>query len=33
LYYKKFVKSLTKQGYNINLYDGCVVIRRPKKSR
>ncbi len=25
LYYKKFVKSLTKQGYNIKLYDGCVA--------
>ncbi len=23
LYYKKFAKSLTKQGYNINPYDGC----------
>jgi hypothetical protein len=25
LYYKKFVKSLTKQGYKIDLYDGCVA--------
>ncbi len=25
LYYKKFVKSLTKQGYNINPYGGCVT--------
>jgi hypothetical protein len=25
LYYKKFMKSLTKQGYKINLYDGCVA--------
>ena len=25
LYYKKFVKSLTKQGYKINPYDGCVA--------
>jgi hypothetical protein len=25
LYYKKFVRSLTKQGYKINTYDGCVV--------
>jgi hypothetical protein len=25
LYYKKFAKSLTKQGYKINPYDGCVV--------
>ncbi len=24
LYYKKFMKSLTKQGYKINLYNGCV---------
>ena len=25
LYYKKFVKSLTKQGYKINPYDGCMT--------
>ncbi len=25
LYYKKFVKSFTKQGYKINLYNGCVA--------
>jgi hypothetical protein len=25
LYYNKFVKSLTKQGYKINLFDGCMV--------
>jgi hypothetical protein len=25
LYYKKFVKSLTKQGYKINPYDGCMA--------
>ena len=25
LYYKKFVKSLTKQGYKINPSNGCVV--------
>jgi hypothetical protein len=25
LYYKKFVKSLMKQGYKINPYDGCVA--------
>ncbi len=25
LYYKKFVKSLTKQGYKINPYNGCVA--------
>ncbi len=25
LYYKKFVKSLTKQGYMINPYNGCVA--------
>ncbi len=25
LYYKKFMKSLTKQGYKINPYDGCMA--------
>ncbi len=25
LYYKKFVRSLMKQGYKINPYDGCVA--------
>jgi hypothetical protein len=25
LYYKKFVKSLTKQGYKLNPYDACVA--------
>jgi hypothetical protein len=25
LYYKEFVKSLTKQGYKINPYDGCMA--------
>ncbi len=25
LYYKKFVKSLTKQGFKLNAYDGCVA--------
>ncbi len=25
MYYKKFVKSLMKQGYKINPYDGCVA--------
>ncbi len=25
LYYKKFMKSLTKQGNKINPYDGCVA--------
>jgi hypothetical protein len=25
LYYKKFMKSLTKQGYKINLCNGCVA--------
>jgi hypothetical protein len=24
-YYKKFVKNLKKQGYNINPYDGCIA--------
>ena len=27
LYYKKFVKSLTKQGFKLNPYDGCVAKR------
>jgi hypothetical protein len=27
LHYKKFVKSLTKQEYNINPYDGCMTIK------
>ncbi len=25
LYYKKFVKSLTKKGFELNPYDGCVA--------
>jgi hypothetical protein len=25
LYYKKFLKSLTKQGYKINPYNGCMA--------
>jgi hypothetical protein len=25
LYYKKFAKSLTKQGYKTNPYDGCMA--------
>jgi hypothetical protein len=25
LYYKKFAKSLTKQGFKLNPYDGCVA--------
>ncbi len=25
MYYKKFVKSLTKQGFKLNPYDGCVA--------
>ena len=25
LYYKKFVKSLTKQGFRLNLYDLCIA--------
>jgi hypothetical protein len=25
LYYKKFMKNLTKQGYKINPYDGCMA--------
>ncbi len=30
MYYKKFVKSLTKQGYKINLYNGCVANKLVK---
>ncbi len=30
LYYKKFVKSLTKQGYKINPYNGCVANKMVK---
>jgi hypothetical protein len=30
LYYKKFVKSLMKQGYKINPYDGCVANKLVK---
>ncbi len=30
LYYKKFVKSHTKQGYKINPYDGCVANKMVK---
>ncbi len=30
LYYKKFVKSLTKQRYKLNLYDGCVANKMVK---
>ncbi len=30
LYYKKFVKSLTKQGYKINPYDGCMANKLVK---
>jgi hypothetical protein len=30
LYYKKFMKSLTKQGYKINLHDGCVANKAVK---
>ncbi len=32
-YYKKFVKSLTKQGYKINLYYGCVANKVVRESR
>jgi hypothetical protein len=30
LYYKKFVKSITKQGYKINPYDGCAANKMVK---
>jgi hypothetical protein len=30
LYYKKFMKSLTKQGYKTNPYDGCVANKMVK---
>jgi hypothetical protein len=30
LYYKKFVNNLSKQGYKINLYDGCMVNKLVK---
>jgi hypothetical protein len=30
LYYKKFVKSLTKHGCKLNLYDGCVANKTVK---
>ncbi len=30
LYYKKFVKSLTKQGFKLNPYDGCVANKIAK---
>jgi hypothetical protein len=33
LYYKKFVKSLTKQGYKINPYDGCVANKVVKRKQ
>jgi hypothetical protein len=33
LYYKKFVMSLMKQGYKINLYNGCVVNKVVKRNQ
>jgi hypothetical protein len=30
LYYKKFVMSLTKHGYKLNPYDGCVANKTVK---
>ncbi len=33
LYYKKFVKSLVKQGFKIYPYDGCVANKMSKGSR
>jgi hypothetical protein len=33
LYYKKFVKSLTKQGFKLNPYDGCVANKIVKRKQ
>jgi hypothetical protein len=33
LYYKKFLKSLTKQGFKLNPYDACVANKTVKASR
>jgi hypothetical protein len=33
LYYKKFVKSLTKQGYKINPYNGCMANKVVKRKQ
>jgi hypothetical protein len=33
LYYKKFEESLTKQGYKINLYDGCMANKLVKRKQ
>ena len=33
LYYKKFVKSLTKHGFKLNPYDGCVANKIVNESR
>ncbi len=33
LYYKKFVKSLTKQGYKIILYNGCMANKEVKEKQ
>ena len=33
LYYKKFVKSLVKQGFKLNPYDGCVANKIVKKKQ
>ncbi len=30
LYYKKFVKSLTKEGFKLNPYSGCVANKMIK---
>jgi hypothetical protein len=32
-YYKKFVKSLTKQGCKINLYNGCMANKVVKRKQ
>ncbi len=33
LYYKKFVKRLTKRGYKINPFDGCVANKTVKEKQ
>ena len=33
MYYKKFVKSLTKQGYKINPNDGCMANKVVKRKQ
>ena len=33
LYYKKFIKSLTKHGYKLNPFDGCVALSGMERPR